>query len=134
MTADVAVSCDTCNFVDERDPSDPRCRRHGNATAYEEFEIAHWPQVPKVRRCGQWQPRSATGATPCSHCAHWVHPEGGVRPDYLMGVEPEWWADSGLCTPFAPSPSGEDERRIYFRVTHSSSWCGDGDEVKAADT
>jgi hypothetical protein len=45
----------------------------------------------------------------------------------------EWWAASGYCTRFAPSPSADDDRKVHWRVTHAEDGCGDGDQVDAVE-
>jgi hypothetical protein len=52
-----------------------------------------------------------------------------VRPDYRKGLPVEWWASSGYCTRRAPSPAAEDDRKVYWPVTHAADSCGDGAQV-----
>jgi len=54
----------------------------------------------------------------------------GVKPDYRQGRSVEWWASSGYCTRFAPSPSTEADRKTLWRVTASVDGCGDGQAIE----
>lgn len=74
------------------------------------------------------------GVVACQTCIHWHQPGGlPVKPDYRKGLSSEWWAASGYCTRFAPSPSAEDDRKVHWRVTHAEDGCGDGDQVEAVE-
>jgi hypothetical protein len=42
----------------------------------------------------------------------------------------EWWERSGYCTRYAPGPSSEEERKAFWRITHVTDRCGDGEEPK----
>ena len=103
--------------------------------SFEEMELAYWPLVQPTDRCGAGETvNDGTETVACRQCIHWFQPGGvGIRPDYRQGLSVEWWEHSGYCTRFAPGPSSDEDRRAWFRVTHASDRCGDGEEVKVKD-
>ena len=109
------------------------CRRHAPGPGQDAFEVAHWPKVQPSDRCGSGAAvtdGTGPGVVKCGACAHWLQPNGEpVRPDYRQGLPAEWWALSGYCTRLAPSPSTDEARRTYWKVTHATDGCGDGDAI-----
>lgn len=95
----------------------------------------HWPKVRESDRCGDGavlSDGSGPGVVQCQACIHWLQPQGEpVKPDYRKGLPVEWWAASGYCTRRAPSPSADDDRKVFWRVTHADDACGDGKDVIA---
>jgi hypothetical protein len=59
-----------------------------------------------------------------------------VKPDYRKELPVEWRAASGYCTQRSPSPVAENDRKVYWPVTHAADSCGDGAqaEVDTVDT
>ena len=127
-------ACTACAFfVADANGALGTCTRHAPSTSQNEFEIVHWPKVLPTDRCGVGVSITHVGACVvyCQACVHWLQPRGsGVVPEYRQGSPMEWWAESGICTRFAPSPVVDDDTRIYWRVTHSSSHCGDGEALE----
>lgn len=123
----MANACKECAFYYV---PESQCRRHAPGTTNEEFEITQWPTVSPKDRCGSGElVTDGSAVVSCGRCLHWHQPGGvGVNPEYDEGIEPEWWAQTGYCTRFAPGPSGEEGRDTYWRVTHRTSACGDGQE------
>lgn len=77
---------------------------------------------------------SGPGVVACQSCIHWWQPDGQpVKPDYRRGLSAEWWARSGYCTRFAPSPSTEEVKRTFWRVVNAADGCGDGQAVEFDD-
>lgn len=65
----------------------------------------------------------------------WERPNGeGVKPDYRSGLSVEWWEASGYCTRRAPSPSADEDRQTFWKVTHAWDGCGDGQPVEMDDS
>src|ERR1700733_3967604 len=125
------ASCAGCVFY----PAGGLCRRHAPSPTTEEFELTHWPSVRPVDRCGSGlavTDGDGAGVTMCEACLHWLQPaDEPLKPAFRQGRSVEWWAQSGYCTRFAPSPSpDEDRRRTYWRVTHAHDCCGDGEYVE----
>lgn len=102
--------------------------------------IAHWPIVMPTDRCGSgWTPpaekkkrkkKGEPAKIQCEACFHWWQPNGQpVKPDFRRGLPQTWWDQAGYCTRFAPSPGEEEDRRVFWKITHSSGGCGDGERV-----
>jgi hypothetical protein len=130
--APLAASCRQCAFFQA--PAS-RCRRHAPGIGSEEMELTYWPLVKPADRCGAGQTvDDGTETTACGRCIHWVQPDGvGIRPDYRQGLGVEWWEKSGYCTRFAPVPNNDEEKRSFWRCTHASDRCGDGEEAEVDD-
>ena len=124
-------ACGLCTFFQA---STKLCRRHAPSPSREAFELSYWPQVAADDRCGSGAEHGDGAPRPvrCGRCIHWFRPEDSPpRPPYGKGRPPEWWADAGYCTRFAPAPTAEAPRsKTYWRCTHSSDGCGDGQEPK----
>lgn len=141
------ASCAACVFHrgavgDKENPS--RCLRHAPGTGDTPFEVAAWPPVEPTDRCGAGAavPRDDEDAddgprvVSCGNCLHW-HQPGGVplQPRVLGRHGEQWWAESGLCTRWAPSPTSENDarRRTCWKTTNAYQGCGDGEAVAAAE-
>ncbi len=115
-------------------PPDGTCRRHAPSPGTEAFELVYWPKVKPTDRCGSGAAAGegdGPGVIACQSCVHWYQPGGvGIKPDYRQGRPAEWWASSGYCTRFAPSPSSENDRKTMWRVTSAVEGCGDGQAVE----
>ncbi|MDB5243763.1 MAG: hypothetical protein JWP57_4389 [Spirosoma sp.] len=123
-------SCSGCAFFQ---PKGTLCRRHASGPGNEEWELVRWPLVRPVDRCGVGVEieDGKEGTVSCGHCIHWLQPDDdGLKPDYRQGLSREWWKEAGYCTRFSPSPSTEEDRKTFWRVTHSSDRCGDGEAVQ----
>ena len=88
-------------------------------------------------RCGAGVAMSngeGPAVTACEACVHWLQPnDTPLKPAFRQGRSTEWWARSGYCTRYAPSPSPDEERpRTHWRVTHAHDGCGDGELVTLA--
>lgn len=109
------------------------CHHGAPSPGDEQNEIAYWPVVKDTDRCGG----GATALDPngrqiiaCEQCMHWHQPGGhGIRPAFTGLRKKEWWENSGLCTLPAPAPGTERNRKVYWRVTHATAGCGDGETV-----
>ena len=126
-------SCAECTFYEIKTS---RCRRHATGTGFAEMEIASWRIVPANFRCGSGEKVGDGSESPvaCSLCLHWYQPGvTGLSPDYLQDLSAAWWKASGYCTRYAPSPSAEQGRRAWWRVTNSKDCCGDGASVEDTD-
>jgi hypothetical protein len=125
------ASCAACVYFPSLPAQGGRCRRHAPSPCQEAFEVARWPRVRQTDRCGSGAAvtdGTGPGMVTCVSCAHWLQPNGEpIRPDYRKGLAVEWWAESGYCTRLAPSPSSEEDRRAFWKVTHATDGCGDGD-------
>jgi hypothetical protein len=122
--------CAACVY---RSAASSFCQRHAPQPAEDEFELAHWPRVRPTDRCGAGASvtdGSGPSIVRCETCIHWLQPgDEPIRPDYRKGLPAEWWEKSGICTRFAPGPSSDEERRVFWRVTHATAGCGDGQAV-----
>ncbi len=125
----LAPCCNLCVYY----PPGGFCRRHAPTPGQDEFDLVHWPKVKPADRCGDGVALSdgtGPGVVACQACLHWHQPDGQpVRPDYRKGLPIKWWAASGYCTRRAPSPAAEDDRKVYWPVTHAADSCGDGAQV-----
>ena len=134
-TPTLPASCADCVYRPSHPLPGVSCRRHAPSPGEEEFEPVHWPKVLPDDRCGSGAAvgdGTGPGVVSCQACMHWYQPRGlAVKPDYRKGRSVEWWAESGYCTRLAPSPSAEEERKIFWRVTHASESCGDGDAAQS---
>ena len=123
-------NCAGCSYF----AIDDLCRRHAPSPGTEAFELVHWPKVKKVDRCGSGAAATngeGPGITRCESCIHWFQPNGtGLTPHSRQGRSVEWWASSGYCTRFAPSPSSENDRKTSWRVTWAADGCGDGQAIE----
>jgi hypothetical protein len=122
-------ACGLCTYFQA---SAKLCRRHAPQSSREAFELAYWPQVASSDRCGVGAEYADGAPMPvrCGVCIHWHQPEGQPpKPPYGKGRPAEWWASVGYCTRFAPSPTAEVPRsKTYWKITHSTDGCGDGEE------
>jgi len=115
-------------------PPSGTCQRHAPSPGTEAFELVYWPKVKPIDRCGSGAAAGdgdGPGVVRCETCIHWFQPGGvGLKPDYRQGRTVEWWASSGYCTRFAPSPSSENDRKTLWRVTSADQGCGDGQAIE----
>ena len=116
--------CGLCVYY----PHGGLCHRHAPSPGDEPFEVALWPKVPATARCGSGAAISDDGPNlvTCASCVHWEHPPGGIKPFQRSGRSVDYWANTGMCVNFAPSPSAERDREVYWKVVHASDSCGDG--------
>lgn len=130
MPVTLPRSCAECVF---RPSERGHCQRHAVSPGVETFEIARWPLVKPTDRCGAGAAigdGTGPGVTNCGWCIHWLQPDGqGIEPDYRQGLPNDWWEQSGYCTRLAPSPSTEEDRPTYWRVTNAHDGCGDGERI-----
>lgn len=126
-------NCAACVYY----PPGGTCRRHAPSPGTEAFELVYWPKVKPIDRCGSGAAAGdgdGPGVVRCETCIHWFQPGGvGIKPDYRQGRSVEWWASSGYCTRFAPSPSSENDRKTMWRVTSAIDGCGDGQAVERVE-
>ena len=125
------ANCAACVYFRSLPARDGLCRRHAPSPGHEAFEVARWPRVRPIDRCGAGAAvtdGSGPRVVSCRSCPHWLQPnDEPITPDYRKGLPVEWWAASGYCTRLAPSPGTDEERRICWKVTHATDGCGDGD-------
>jgi hypothetical protein len=122
------ASCAACVYFPPSPAPGGLCRRHAPAPGQDAFEVARWPRTRPADRCGSGAAvTDGTGPSVvvCRSCVHWLQPKP-VRPDYRQGLGAVWWAMSGNCTRLAPSPSAEEGRHTFWKVTHATDRCGDG--------
>ena len=126
------ASCHLCVYFSPTST----CQRHAPSPGLEQYEITHWPLVRSEDRCGSGAAvtdGTGPGVVRCQTCVHWWQPgDKPVEPDYKQGRSDEFWKGAGLCTRYAPSPSGEEERRVFWKVTNRLDGCGDGQAVATA--
>lgn len=128
-------NCAACVYY----PPGGTCRRHAPSPGTDKFELVYWSKVKPIDRCGSGaavgnDDRDGPGITRCESCVHWFQPNGiGLTPYSRQGRSVEWWASSGYCTRFAPSPSAEADRKTLWRVTASVDGCGDGQASEQDD-
>ena len=136
--ADLPANCGACAYRPPFPLPGTFCRRHAPSPGQDEFDLVHWPAVKATDRCGDGASLgdgTGPGVVACQSCIHWHQPDGQpVKPDYRKGLSAEWWAAGGYCTRRAPAPSAEDDRKVYWRVTHAADSCGDGAQVDDVDT
>lgn len=116
------------------------CQRHAPTPGHdEENKRAYFPKRAPTARCGDGEALSdGTGAcvVACGVCSDWDQPEGGVwKPgDPRWGFSKEWWALTGWRLRRSPSPSTDEDAKVYPRVTHGlEDGCGDGRFVAKAE-
>lgn len=137
----LANNCAGCSYSRVLPPTALLCVRHGPSPTSEPshvsqtFEVVEWPRVRPRDRCGAGADRAAANApvvVSCESCLHWLQPGGiGIVPDVRGRHPAEWWAASGYCTRFAPSPSVEPEdMHAHWRCTHAHDGCGDGQAIE----
>ena len=128
------ASCRLCVYFG----SSSACLRHAPSAGQEEFEVVYWPRVAPDERCGSGAAvtdGTGPGVTRCQSCVHWWQPNGEpLTPYSKQGLRDEWWAKTGYCTRYAPSPSPEEDKRTRWRVTNGLDGCGDGAAVEVAAT
>lgn len=133
--APLPSSCAACVFWlrGTAEKEGAKCHRHAPSPGQDEFEPVFWPTVRADDRCGQGAASAdaqGPGVALCKDCMHWHQPgDQPVRPDYRRGLPAKWWAETGYCTRTAPTPSTDEDRRTFWRVTHAGQGCGDGETV-----
>lgn len=142
------ASCADCVFqrmvaagsVPAHPPAKPRsyCRRHAISPGTDPYDLTFWPEVKPTDRCGSGATvgdGTGPGIIACETCIHWYQPDGHpVTPYTRRGLPVEWWANTGYCTRYAPSPNGDEARATFWRVTHATDGgCGDGDPVEVSE-
>lgn len=139
MTARLPHSCAGCVFFlaapaanGKTPPTTGTCLRHAPATGPDQYELVFWSIVSQFDRCGMGAAvgDEAPEVVVCDICIHWYQPDGQpIKPDYRKGHSVEFWQETGYCTRFAPSPSSEEDRRVYPKVVHRMNGCGDGQAI-----
>jgi hypothetical protein len=124
------VSCNQCACWANLNQRDGTCRRHAPNTSDTMDEVAHWPLTHKGNQCGEGivaasaPPPSVT----CRSCVFWhAPPDGGLDPYGRRDQLSEWWKHAGHCTRFSPRPSSNPGDRAFWRVTHVTDGCFDGE-------
>jgi hypothetical protein len=93
-------------------------------------EVAHWPLTHQGDQCGEGSVVEAgvASAVTCLNCVFWhAPPDGGLDPYGRRDQPTEWWKHAGHCTRFSPSPSSDAGYRAFWRVTHATDGCFDGE-------
>lgn len=105
------------------------CRRHGPQPSTDKDNVlAFWNLTRETDRCSAGT--TTKTITHCGDCLHWYQPGGQpLNPRFRQGLSAEWWADSGLCAAFPPGATIDKGRWVFWRVTHASAGCGDGEAV-----
>lgn len=122
-------NCAACVFY----PPGQTCRRHAPSPGTEEFDLVYWPRVSPTSRCGSGAAATdgeGPGIVLCQACVHWYQPPGGIKPYTRQGKSVGWWTEAGWCQRFAPSPSSENDRKVYWKATNGlADGCGDGQAI-----
>ena len=109
------------------------CQRHAPGPGQHKQEVAFWPATQRTDRCGSGSDGDDQEAArvACGRCIHWHQPGGRpLPPAERRGIAPDWWQESGFCTRYAPSPGSLRGQATFWRVTHASDGCGDGDAIE----
>jgi hypothetical protein len=91
--------------------------------------IAHWAMTKSREGCGEGVRLSAatSGLVSCGQCRFWrANPDGGLDPQNRGDARRAWWREAGHCVRCAPDPSSEPGYRGFWRATHISDTCGEG--------
>jgi hypothetical protein len=120
--------CATCMHWREASPHEGACRRFAPDPCDAANEAAHWPRTHGAEGCGEWRVRSveASGTT-CGRCLYWDHPVDGLRPEARADQSARWWEQAGHCRRRAPKPSNAPGWRAFWRATHVSDGCCEGE-------
>lgn len=123
------VACPQCACWSKPGDLDGTCRRHAPKTSDTIDEVARWPLTHRTDQCGEGIPAKAfmRPAVTCRTCIYWRHKDGGIVPYNGRDQPPRWWLEAGHCTSFAPTPSVELGHRGFWRATHVSDGCFDGE-------
>ncbi len=137
-----AVSCSHCLYWRSFNHNVGLCRRHAPGPGGRADEIAHWPETRSFDRCAEG--RDAAGSAEpdkggpvgqpsvmlhCTDCMHWhqPHPGAGLDPVDRGDERRAWWDRAGRCMRHAPWPGGSPGTVGYWRATHHSDGCGEGE-------
>jgi hypothetical protein len=123
------VRCHECACWAELNQLDGSCRRHAPNTSDTVDEVAHWPLTHLDDQCGEAiaaQTATRRGVK-CNDCVYWRRPSGGLFPYGRRDQLSEWWKQAGRCTRFSPWPSPNPGARAYWRATHETDGCFDGE-------
>ena len=68
--------------------------------------------------------------TSCGQCGHWqTNPDGGLNPTDRNDKRMAWWRQAGLCVRRSPGPSSTPGNRAFWRATHTTDFCAEGEPV-----
>jgi hypothetical protein len=126
----IVQSCGGCGFWARHGEHDGACRRHAPRPAERADAVAHWPMTRATEGCGEGAPRGPrTPALPhCDQCRYWRgNPGGGLTPQNRRDERQDWWASAGRCVRHAPGPSSDPGSRGFWRATHRSDSCAEGE-------
>ncbi len=126
-----ASSCATCRFWDEA--AHGLCRRRAPVTADQPDRVAHWPSTEAGQRCGDGVERAAEAKerVSCGRCVFWhPNPAGGLDPQDRRDERADWWREAGHCLRHAPLPGSDPGCRGFWRATHVTDGCGEGETAQ----
>lgn len=130
-TGGALTLCDTCRFWDKVGGAG-FCRRHAPSASERPFQVARWPETRATDGCGEGEPRDsgstdATGPEQiCKLCVFWHRPGIGIEPGQRGDHLRAWWRDAGYCRRFAPRPGVDIGEHAFWRATHATDHCFDG--------
>lgn len=122
--------CGECTFWAPDGESDGLCRRGAPPPTNRVDQIAHWPLTHKHDRCGDGAQRGPQTArlVSCGECRFWrTNPGGGLDPLDRLDARRDWWDVAGYCVRHAPGPSSNAGNRGFWRATHHTDACGEGE-------
>lgn len=121
--------CDSCAFWRRMEREGGSCHRRAPSTSSSGDEVAHWPRTHADDACGEWSPDRPIATLSCGDCVHWRHPKQGIIPLDRKDQLQDWWAHAGHCIRTAPSPDAQPGNRAFWRATHESDGCYDGEAL-----
>jgi hypothetical protein len=122
------VTCNQCACWADLKVRDGNCRRHAPGVGETVDEVAHWPLTHSNDQCGDGIiAQAGRRGVICAACTYWRRPPEGLFPYGRRDQLSEWWKHAGHCTRFAPWPSPNPGARAYWRATHETDGCFDGE-------
>jgi hypothetical protein len=133
--AGAVTRCDGCAFWRHMNGPAGTCRRMAPWAGHGAAEAARWPETDAAEGCGDGRPAAAQSPPlpRCRDCLYWREAVAGAglnpldRRDHVKG----WWRDAGYCVRHAPAPTTEPGFRGFWRVTHATDGCGEGQTAAA---
>jgi len=123
------AACRQCAAWVDLNQRDGTCRRHAPQAGDTPDEVAHWPLTHTDDWCGEGLAATSTvqHEVRCEACVYWRRPPDGLFPYGRRDQLSEWWRHAGHCTRFSPLPLPVPGVRAFWRVTHATDGCFDGE-------